>query len=291
MHRRRAGQAVLAARVDDRLAGTPAADARAEAAPSAGVARGPEWEVFFRSLRHWYELVGAASPGAQVIEREGVSAFVLPAVPERSVFNAVLYRSADRLAVCTDDLTQRYEDAGIEAWCVWVPEDDRAAAASLEQAGHVLDASPAAMLRELREAERPFGNALERWSAHGELAEVAAVNDRSYGYDTDSFSRGLSGGLGGEGNIYLAYRGDAPVASVVTTDHEGNCEVDLVATIPEARGRGLAGALLGHALADAADRGCETSTLVATRLGRSVYERLGYRAFGTVEMWERRRGR
>jgi predicted acetyltransferase len=65
--------------------------------------------------------------------------------------------------------------------------------------------------------------------------------------------------------------------------------VTLVATIPEARGRGLAGTLLGHALADARERGLETSSLVATKAGRPLYERLGYRGVGAVEMWERRR--
>ena len=45
---------------------------------------------------------------------------------------------------------------------------------------------------------------------------------------------------------------------------------------------------MGHALADASERGCRTTTLVATRLGRPVYERLGYRSLGPIEMWEQR---
>jgi GNAT superfamily N-acetyltransferase len=233
--------------------------------------------------------MGAFSPGARLLKLGGVTGCVVPAAPERSVFNAVVYGSADGLAASLEELGQAYGAAGIEAWCVWVPEDDREAAAVLERSGHVLDASPAAMIRGLAGFKRPPGSALESWTSQGELGEVAAVNDRSYGYDTDSFKRGLPGGLHGRGRVYVAHRGGAPVASVVTTDHERNCEIDLVATVPEARGRGLAGALLGQALADAAERGCETTTLVATRLGRRVYERLGYRAFGTVEMWERRR--
>jgi hypothetical protein len=44
-----------------------------------------------------------------------------------------------------------------------------------------------------------------------------------------------------------------------------------------------------RALADGRERGCEVSTLQATKLGRPVYERLGYRAFGVIEMWERRK--
>ena len=35
-------------------------------------------------------------------------------------------------------------------------------------------------------------------------------------------------------------------------------------------------------------RGCEVSTLQATKAGRPVYERLGYRSFGEIQMWERR---
>jgi predicted GNAT family acetyltransferase len=62
----------------------------------------------------------------------------------------------------------------------------------------------------------------------------------------------------------------------------------MVAVLPEARGQGLSGKLIAHALADAVDRGVTTSTLVATPLGRPVYERLGFRGLGVLEMWERR---
>jgi predicted GNAT family acetyltransferase len=64
----------------------------------------------------------------------------------------------------------------------------------------------------------------------------------------------------------------------------------MVAVVPEARGQGLSGKLIAHALADAVERGRRTSTLVATKLGRPVYEKLGYRPLGVLEMWERRLG-
>jgi hypothetical protein len=44
-----------------------------------------------------------------------------------------------------------------------------------------------------------------------------------------------------------------------------------------------------RALADARERGRLTTTLVATKLGRPVYERVGYRDFGAIQMWERRK--
>jgi GNAT superfamily N-acetyltransferase len=76
-------------------------------------------------------------------------------------------------------------------------------------------------------------------------------------------------------------------ASVVHDDGD-NCEFWIAATIPEAQGRGLLSGLLHRALLDARDRGCTTSTTQATKMGEPVYARLGYRKFGTIEMWERR---
>jgi GNAT superfamily N-acetyltransferase len=55
------------------------------------------------------------------------------------------------------------------------------------------------------------------------------------------------------------------------------------------RGRGVTQALLRRALSDGRERGCDVSTLEATKMGRPVYERAGYRALGPIEMWERRK--
>ena len=59
--------------------------------------------------------------------------------------------------------------------------------------------------------------------------------------------------------------------------------------MPEARGRALAPGLMRRALAAGREDGAEVTTLQATKLGRPVYEKLGYRALGAVEMWERRK--
>ena len=62
----------------------------------------------------------------------------------------------------------------------------------------------------------------------------------------------------------------------MTVDLDRNTEVQMVAVVPELREQGLAGKLLGHALADAGERGATGSTLIATQLGRPVYERAGF---------------
>jgi GNAT superfamily N-acetyltransferase len=249
----------------------------------------PLFERLVGAMRHFYGLLARASPDSHAVERDGVQACVVPAAPQRSYPNAVMYESAAALDAAYDDVKAAYDRAGVAAWTVWVPEEDKEAAGLLEARGHRLDAYPAAMARELRGAERPAPGTLEEWTGEGDTTVVGDLNNRAYGFDDDSFARVFAGIDGPGVRVYVGSAGGEPVTCLVTSDHDGNCEIDAVATPPEARGRGLSGQLLAHALADAAERGVETSTLVATALGRPVYERLGYRQLGTLQMWELRR--
>src|SRR5829696_7975539 len=182
------------------------------------------------SMFHLWRIVGAASPGARRIERDGVLAAVVPAAPERAVINSVLYRDVRGLEAAYDELD---------------------------------------------------------WTADGDFVHVGPINDASYPFGTDSFSRALvclpedSGA-----HVYLARVDGEPAGCLLMIDHDGTSEVQMVAVRPEARGTGLSGRLLAHALADAAKRGARSSTLIATRLGRPVYERAGFRVLGRFEMWE-----
>jgi ribosomal protein S18 acetylase RimI-like enzyme len=240
------------------------------------------------SMFHWYRLMGAASPTARTLERDGVLASVVPAAPERAVVNAVLYRTADGLGAAYDDVAAAYSEIGAK-WTVWVPPDEegRAAARLLEERGHVLDAQPMAMGHDLDGVTRPSDDELPEWTADGRIEEVAEVNDRAYTFGTDSFSRALQELPDGAAHVYVARDNGRPVGCMTTADHEGNAEVQMVAVVPEARGRGIAGKLLRHALADAAERGNETATLVATKMGHATYERAGFRSLERISMWER----
>lgn len=244
---------------------------------------------------HWLELnrrslaatlrALAASAGGEVAELDGVTAVINPAARERSVFNSVVYEDAAALAAAQPELARRYERHGC-AWTVWVPEDDRQAAALLERAGHRLDAEPRAMGIELAGCEEPDLSHLE-WEIAGGIEEAAALNDAAYGYPPGTWIRGT--GPDPEGLITYVARLDGEPASTVAARYEGgDGSIWNVATAPAARGRGLAGLLMRKALHDAAAAGCETSTLQATKLGRPVYERVGYRDFGALQMWEHR---
>jgi N-acetylglutamate synthase-like GNAT family acetyltransferase len=240
-------------------------------------------------MLHWYRLVGRGSKGAGTLERDGLVAALVPASAERSVVNAVVYEHADALAPAYDEIAAAYDAIGAK-WTVWVHDGDAETTALLESKGHVLDASPEAMAVDLvaTPPERPDADALEDWTADGDLADVGAINDRAYGFGGDWFSRALTELPPGAVELYVERRGGEAVGCAAIVHHGSNCEVQMVAVAPEARGAGISGKLIAHGLADAAERGTRTSTLVATALGRPVYERLGFRGLGTLEMWERR---
>jgi ribosomal protein S18 acetylase RimI-like enzyme len=239
------------------------------------------------SLEHLYRLIGGASDGARLFERDGVLAAVVPVAPERSVLNAVTYAHPGALRNAYDELAAAYEQIGAQ-WTVWVHHGDDESAGLLRECGHVLDAEPEAMARALDDP--PARPQLEDWTSEGSMTDVAVINDLAYGYGTDSFRRALSGISGDELRVYVARANGRPVACLMTVDDDSNTDISWVAVEPEARGRGLSGKLLAHALSDGAERGQRTSTLVSTKLGRPVYERLGFRGLGRLQMWERRTG-
>jgi GNAT superfamily N-acetyltransferase len=245
----------------------------------------------YASLREFCRLIGHASPGARVFERGGVLAAVVPATPDRAVMNSVVYSDASELDRTLPELAETYSDAGVRAWTVWVPHGDAAAAAALERAGHRLDADPAAMAMELSafDAPRPDWDAAPDGELDPEpkLATVARLNDLSYPVEGEHFVRGLRDAPGLR--CYVARMAGEPVACATGQDHDGDFSVIFVATVPEARGRGLAGRLLVHALHEARERGCRTTSLQATKMGQPLYARLGYRDLGPVHMWEWRR--
>jgi GNAT superfamily N-acetyltransferase len=239
----------------------------------------------FGGLFAFYRLCGAASEGARTIERDGVVAAVVPAAPERAVANGVAYRSLDSLEAAYDELAEAYGEIGAK-WTVWVRPEDDATARFLEGRGHVLDAQPVAMVHDLDGVDRPGPDALPDWTANGSFAEVGPLNDRAYAFGTDSFTRAFESPPTDAIHVYVARDDGGPVGCLLMNDHAGNSDVEAVAVAPEARGRGISGRLLGHALVDARERGNETATLMATQLGLPVYERLGFRSLGSASMWE-----
>jgi GNAT superfamily N-acetyltransferase len=227
----------------------------------------------------------ARSAGAQILESDGVIAAVNAAVRERSVFNSVVYLDPEALAAAHEELAAAYAAAGC-SWTVWVPEHDTETARMLAAAGHALDAQPRAMGLDLDRADEPDLSGLD-WTDQGDAEEMATLNDAAYGYEPGSWINGMGRDPAGL-NVYLARLDGRPAATVGSRDAGEDCTIWNVATADWARGRGLSTALMRRAIFDAAQRGCRTSTLQATKLGAPVYRRCGYDDFGALGMWELR---
>jgi GNAT superfamily N-acetyltransferase len=144
------------------------------------------------------------------------------------------------------------------------------------------------MVRDLASLEEPASNGLD-WDADAAVDDVTRINDLAYGFEVGTFGGAMTRVPPGlPMRLYQARVDGEPACVMATVDDGADCGIYLVATVKEHRGRGLAGGLLHVALAEARERGLETSSLQSTKFGYPVYVRLGYEPICALEMWERR---
>jgi GNAT superfamily N-acetyltransferase len=239
-------------------------------------------------VKYEIALFGESSAGSELMLLPGVVASVSPATPDRSLFNGVLADSTAELLDAYPLLEERYAQAGVRAFTVWGDASDDALAAALTERGHVLDGSPEAMSQEIPLLTLSSASELD-WYETRELSVVARLNDIAYGHTANAFASALTRLADPRWRAFVARASGSEPCALLTYESElGDCGISCVATLPEARGQGLASRLISVAIAAAAERGAHTSSLQATRKGRPVYERLGFRGHGPMNMWERR---
>jgi GNAT superfamily N-acetyltransferase len=240
------------------------------------------------SLLAWQRALGRAATGGRVLEIGGLVASVVPAARSRSLVNAAVLPHGGVLdARVLARLAGAYREAGGEVWGVWVHDSDEAARAQLADAGYVLDSHPVAMALDLDGLQAANGPHDVEVEPTRDLALLAQPLGAGYNFPPEFLTHGLPGLLDHcEG--WIARVDGAPAAGLVIVAHEQDAGVFMVATAPELRRRGAAGFALRTALLDARQRGCTTSTLQASAMGKSVYAAIGYRTLGTYELWERR---
>jgi GNAT superfamily N-acetyltransferase len=240
------------------------------------------------SMKEFFREIVKAAPQAELFEHDGVIAAINPGTPKASIFNSVVYDDPSALdRGLVDELAGTYEDAGVEAWTVWVPDRDFETRSLMIEAGHNLDTVPRIMGRELDNLQPHSMDGID-WSADGDGVTITTLNDLAYGLPEGTCITGF-GDLSPERfGFYVANIDGEPASCVVTMDLGSDLGIYGVASTPEARGKGLSKALTRQALADAKERGLKTTTLQASKLGRPVYVNAGYRDYGCFEMWERR---
>lgn len=117
---------------------------------------------------------------------------------------------------------------------------------------------------------------------------VATINDRAHGVlEPWSMAAVVQTMHDPASHLHIARVDQAPVSALIAREHEADCYFWFVATVPDARGRGIASELMRHALRQAHHRGC-TTTLESTQMAETLYTNLGYHPLGRYTMWERR---
>jgi len=240
------------------------------------------------SQRAFYRAMAHGSPRAALVELPGVQATLVPVREWFSIFNSAFYDAADDLEAAHHALAAAYEAAGVKAWTVWVPPDDPRGAAILGGLGHALDSTPMLFVADIADLDLDPRLELDldpvpTWEL------VAWVNDRAHGvlepWTMTAVFRTMHDPAS---HLYVARRDGSPASALIAREHEADCYFWFVATIPDARGLGLAGELMRHALREARDRGCTTTTLESTSVAEGLYAHLGYTPLGRYQMWEAR---
>jgi GNAT superfamily N-acetyltransferase len=122
----------------------------------------------------------------------------------------------------------------------------------------------------------------------GDLRTIGRVNDQAYGNIDARLERTLTTLKEDDLRAYRVDLNGAPASVALALHHGEDCGVSFVATLPQARRRGLATQVMRAVLADAHRHDLTTITLQATEQGERLYAQLGLHRLGTMELWEHR---
>ncbi len=240
------------------------------------------------SMLDWLRVAFAQVPGAIVRSEEGVavSATGLPA----PFFNQVVTddgANPEAVGAAVSELRER----GWRSCVVLRRDQDAHLRALMGELGLTLDegimpgmaldpippdlptTAPGLELRLVQDADVLRDHALV--AAHGfgmpEAAAVAFIGDELWTRDGAT--------------VYTGYADGRPVTSGFSVRSGKTLGIFTIATEPDARGRGFGAAMTGRLIADGAAAGCTVAALQASRMGRPIYERLGFRLVQEYEIY------
>lgn len=221
-----------------------------------------------------WQALARISPGRLV----SVPGAIAAVFPESAYLNNAILDGDDADAIVAR-LAALYTDAGVTSWAAWVPSpaaqfggtEERAQIARLTR-----DITTLVMHTDLPHRLPRHPDVIR-----ASIADVEHVDDDA-SIPVDQL--GAPDPVPGLDAWVLVQDGIA-VTGAYTYRHGGDCGVYAVGTRPEWRRRGLARALVHHALAAARDHGAYTASLQSTPAGQPLYESLGFRAAGRYEEW------
>jgi ribosomal protein S18 acetylase RimI-like enzyme len=224
-----------------------------------------------------WEHFARATEGATVIHAPGVAAAVFPDAPERAVYNnAVIEHDLEpsERATAIAAMEDAYAAAGVDEFAAWVHETDLAMLDELERRSYRCAETTRAMgmsLHNFAFAVPEIDVGRPTWPEYQEFLELVGVPAGLLPHvDASALEVAMARLHGGN------------VATALSFDHNGDCGIFNVSTLPWARRRGLGTALTALQLHAAKRRGCTTASLQSTAMAEGVYAALGFEDLGTI---------
>ena len=221
------------------------------------------WEAYARGSRQ-----------AAVIRSEGLAAAVFPDGSERAILNnALLARglTAAERAIAVAAMEAAYASAGVARFAAWVHETDQAMCQDLGARGYTFLESTRAMgmaLSDIRVPRPHIELARPDWSDYLRIVGVAP------GFLSQADPSAFQ--------VLIASLDGAGVAAAMSFDRGDDCGIYNVATVQQARRRGLGTALTALLAHDAIGRGCRTASLQSTAMAEGIYAAVGFRDLGRI---------
>ena len=174
-------------------------------------------------------------------------ASIVPSAPDSPTLNAIVAVDPEAAPTHLEEMRARYKEAGVRRWGVWLDDHASLVAQQLSQAGMVITTACPGMGAVIEELQAPA----ETPNA-ADLTTVARVNDLAYGNYDGRLERTLAPLPNGILKGYKVDHNGSPAAVALALHHGDDCGVSFVATVPKARRRGLASAVMRQALTAAA---------------------------------------
>jgi ribosomal protein S18 acetylase RimI-like enzyme len=224
------------------------------------------WQAYARGARR-----------ASVVRGPGVAVAVFPEGPERDVYNNAVLDTGlqgEARARALDATEAAYASAGIQQFAVWAHEDEAPMRAALAARGYRVVESTRAMSAVLTAGPAGTGTAsVARIGWDEYLAHLAAFGlppALLAGIDARAF------------DVVGVRRGGEIVAAGLAIDHDGDCGIYNISTLPTARRHGLGTAVTSALLQGALERGCATASLQSTPMAERLYAHAGFRDLGRI---------
>jgi ribosomal protein S18 acetylase RimI-like enzyme len=213
--------------------------------------------------------------GAALEHLPAAVAAIFPTGPERGVYNNALLARGLRgrpTAAAIDAVEDAYDRSGIAGFAVWAHDSETDANAELTRRGYHVDTATRAMAMSLDDTSLPRPDVA---LAAGQWADYLALLTQ---FGTPD---GLLAGVDGSRfEVLMALHDGRAAAAALAFDHDGDCGIYNVGTLPHARRCGLATALTALQLHNGRERGCTTASLQATPMAERIYARVGFRDLG-----------